>query len=128
MALKYYSIQISLFTLLLVINLLLVIKLLRLFYKGKRPVISFITEMEILSWPSLSEKEYKIAKAMIGECRVIQMNNAIRDEAIAIRRSTRLKLPDAIVAATSKYLDLTLISADADLKKVKGIDLIYLVP
>ncbi|NBP71074.1 MAG: PIN domain-containing protein [Cytophagia bacterium] len=121
MALKYYSIQISLFT------SQLVIKLLRLFYKVSK-VISFITEMEILSWPSLSEKEHKIAKAMIGECRVIQMNNTIRDEAITIRRSTRLKLPDAIVAATSKYLDLTLISADADLKKVKGIDLIYLVP
>jgi hypothetical protein len=89
------------------------------FLQGKQPIISFITEMEILSWPSLSEKEYKIAKAMIGECRVIQMNNAIRDEAIAIRRSTRLKLPDAIVAATSKYLDLTLVSADADLKKGK---------
>lgn len=98
------------------------------FLEGKRPIISFITEMEILSWPSLSEKEYKIAKAMIGECRVIQMNNAIREEAITIRRSTRLKLPDAIVAATSKYMGLTLVSADADMKKVKGIDLIYLIP
>lgn len=98
------------------------------FLEGKRPIISFITEMEILSWPSLSEKEYKIAKAMISECRVIQMNNAIRDEAINIRRSTRLKLPDAIVAATSKYMGLTLVSADADMKRVKGIDLIYLIP
>jgi predicted nucleic acid-binding protein len=98
------------------------------FLAGKQPVISFITEMELLSWPSLSPKDLKMVKMMIADCKVISLNDAIRDEAISIRRRTKLKLPDAIVAATAKFCGLTLVSADAHMKRVEDIDLIYLVP
>jgi hypothetical protein len=36
-----------------------------------------------------------------------------------------LKLPDAIVVATSAFLNIPLITADARLKKVKEIDLVF---
>ncbi len=59
------------------------------FLVGKQPVISFITEMELLSWPSLSNKDIKLVKTMIADCKVISLNNIIRDEAILIRRLTK---------------------------------------
>jgi len=65
---------------------------------------------------------------MIADCKVISLNDTIRDEAISIRRRTKIKLPDAIVAATAKFCGLTLASADAHMKRVEDIDLIYLVP
>ena len=36
-----------------------------------------------------------------------------------------LKLPDSIIAATSQYFDIPLISADKGLKKVVEINLLF---
>jgi predicted nucleic acid-binding protein len=45
----------------------------------------------------------------------------IEDEAIAIRRAARLKLPDAIIAATALTSEATLVSADDDFSKVNDL-------
>ena len=43
------------------------------------------------------------------------LTSAIEDSAISLRRQRKVKLPDAIIAATASVHSLELISADKDL-------------
>lgn len=56
------------------------------------------------------------------------MNDMIKNEAILIRRTYGTKLPDAIVAATSIYSRLQLVTADKGFRKIDGLDLNLLDP
>lgn len=96
------------------------------FLQDKRIAISFITEMELLSWPGLDNNETKALKRLMAKVEIIEMNSFIKEEAIRIRRSTRMKLPDAIIAATSKQRALPLVTADKDFEKVKNVSVLLL--
>jgi predicted nucleic acid-binding protein len=53
---------------------------------------------------------------------VLPLTNNIVDKAIEIRRSRKIKLPDAIIAATALAHDYTLISRnDDDFRKIPGL-------
>ena len=91
----------------------------------KQFYISFITQLELLSFKQLSTKEEKLINELISECVVIDLNNEIKQLTIEYRKRYKLKLPDCLVAATAQYLDLPLITADADFKKVEELNLIY---
>jgi hypothetical protein len=87
--------------------------------------ISFITEIELLSFKKLSQTEYKIIKELISDCTLIDLNREIKEKAIAFRQKYNLKIPDTIIAATSDYLKIPLISADKQFKKIKDSNLIF---
>jgi predicted nucleic acid-binding protein len=53
---------------------------------------------------------------------IIDINTYIKKESIEIRKQHKLKLPDAIIAATARYLDLPVFSADSDFKKVPDLN------
>ncbi|MCH7769415.1 MAG: PIN domain-containing protein [Bacteroidetes bacterium] len=44
---------------------------------------------------------------------------------IDIRLNNKIRIPDAIIAATAEYLKIPIISADKQFKQVKEINLIY---
>ena len=94
--------------------------------RNKNFAISFITEMELLSWPLLSEEEILTIKKLVLQCKVIDLNEEIKETAIDIRRKTKLKLPDAIICATSVYIGQPLLSADKLFKKVNDLDLLLI--
>jgi predicted nucleic acid-binding protein len=50
----------------------------------------------------------------------------IKKIAIDLKQKYKLKLPDAIIAATAIHLELPFISSDADFKPIKELDLILL--
>jgi hypothetical protein len=87
--------------------------------------ISFITEIELLSFKKLSQTEYKIIKELISDCTLIDLNREIKEKAIAFRQKYNLKIPNTIIAATSDYLKIPLISADKQFKKIKDSNLIF---
>ncbi|HCW09230.1 MAG TPA: VapC toxin family PIN domain ribonuclease [Cytophagales bacterium] len=84
--------------------------------------ISFITEIELLSWPQLSEQEKGLIKKFIDSCRVIEYSSQLKDEVIEIRKKFKLKIADAFIAATAIQYDLPLVSADIAFDKIKGIN------
>jgi predicted nucleic acid-binding protein len=96
------------------------------FLQNKIVFVSFISEMELLSKPGLSNDHVKILQAMLNSCVLIDFNNEIKSEAIKLRRHQRLKIPDAIVASTAMYMKLPLLTADKDFKKVSGIEVLFL--
>ena len=92
---------------------------------GKIVYVSFISELELLSYPGLIKHDEEIVNQFISECIVIDINKEIKIKTIELRRTYRLKLPDAIIAATASYLKQPIMTADSDFKKINSIDLIY---
>jgi predicted nucleic acid-binding protein len=80
--------------------------------------ISVITRMEILAKPGHTAESEEEARAFMQKTRVIPLLGTIERMAIAIRRTglPRLKLPDAIIAATACVLDAPLITTDEKLR------------
>ncbi len=95
------------------------------FLNQKQLYISIITELELLGFDSISKKEEKVIKEFLDMCKIIPINQSIKEETISVRKRYGLKLPDSIIVSSSIYLDLPLITSDSDFKKVKELTLIY---
>lgn len=93
---------------------------------GKSIWLSCITEMEELSFPRLTDKDILIIREFFSECIIVELGNDIKETAIAVRSRYGLKLPDAIVAATSLYLNFPLLTMDKDFSRVKELDCVLL--
>jgi predicted nucleic acid-binding protein len=75
--------------------------------------ISVITEIELFSKPAITpDEESKIIRFMNDNVTVVDIDPRIKNETIAIRRATKIKLPDCIIAATSIALEATLLTHD----------------
>jgi predicted nucleic acid-binding protein len=95
-----------------------------LLYK-KKLYVSFISELELLSYSNITAKEREKIRDFLEECIVIDINEHIKEETIRLRRTYKLKLPDSIVIGTGTYLGIPVISADKEFKKIKGSRIIY---
>jgi len=94
--------------------------------KGQHIWISAITEIELLSFPSLKKTEIKLIKDFLNECIISELTRHVREIAIEVRKKDRLKLPDAIIAATSIHLDFPLVTMDSDFKNVTNLNAVIL--
>ncbi len=90
----------------------------------KQFYISVITELELLAYKGITEKEEEVIESFVAQCKVITINGAIKKETIRIRKTYNTKLPDSIIIATALYLDLPLITSDVEFKKVEELTLI----
>lgn len=85
--------------------------------------ISFVTELEVLSYPSLLPEEEKNLKRLLAEIPIIDINKKIKERTIDFRRRYNLKLPDAIIGATAYVLGTSLITNDEGFLSVKEIQI-----
>jgi len=82
--------------------------------------ISIITEIELFAKPELpSDEEEKLHAFLSDRFTIIDIPDEIKKETIALRRSTKLKLPDCIIAATAINLNAVLLTDDARLFRLK---------
>jgi len=77
------------------------------------PNISVITEIEILCWKHAKEEDVEQYKKFIANSKVIELYNN-KQKTIDIRKNHKIKLPDAIIAATALVYDLELITRNVD--------------
>ena len=77
--------------------------------------VSIITEMELLSYPNLSQSEEQTIRNFLAQLLIISIDESIKSIAIALRKQHRLKLPDAIIAATAQSLTALLLTNDLKL-------------
>ncbi len=96
-------------------------KKLEIVLEGCTIFISSITYTELFSFAKLSVVDLQLLKAYVAELQIVHTNNFICDIAAEIRRKTKVKLPDALVAATSIYLDVPIITFDTDFEKIDNI-------
>lgn len=87
------------------------------FLQGKTVYISFVTELELIGFNGNPTEESQI-KAILDDCLTIAMNDSIKGQYAFIRKNYKLKLADAIIAATSLAYDLPLITADLGFKAI----------
>jgi predicted nucleic acid-binding protein len=64
--------------------------------------VSQISRIELLSWHALTADQERRLTAMLAAVAILPLDDAVEREAIVLRRKHRLKLPDAIVAASAR--------------------------
>ena len=87
--------------------------------------ISSITYIEALGFPFTDEQEEdKIAKACSTLKRFL-LTEEVEKQTILVRKFKRIKLPDAIIAATAIVHDLTLVTCNGeDFKNIPGLKIL----
>ena len=91
----------------------------------EQPTISAITEIELLCWKNAPEKDLEVLHNFINDALVIELEQFIKLKTAEIRKIHKVKLPDAIIAATALVYDLTLISRNvADFGNIGGLKVI----
>ena len=81
--------------------------------------ISAITEIELFSKSELPTDEEEKLRGFISErLPVINLTNTVKKETIKLRRITKLKLPDCIVAATAITQNAILLTSDKELLRL----------
>ncbi|HKL32338.1 MAG TPA: type II toxin-antitoxin system VapC family toxin [Tangfeifania sp.] len=90
-----------------------------------RPVISAITEIELLCWKTATKKDLEVLHSFINDVLIIELEYSIKMKTAEIRKKHNIKLPDAIIAATALVYDFTLITRNiSDFKKIEGLQTI----
>jgi predicted nucleic acid-binding protein len=84
--------------------------------------ISVITRIELLAWPRATENQLNILNDFIKASQILLLNEAVSLKTIEIKKFYRIKLPDAIIAATAIVNDLALLTRNtADFEKITGL-------
>lgn len=83
--------------------------------------ISFITKIEFLGYKEVP----KSSEEFISLASVIGVDDSVIDICISLRKIHKIKLPDAILAATALIYNLTLITRNiSDFKDIKDLKVI----
>jgi predicted nucleic acid-binding protein len=85
-------------------------------------ILSVITQIEVLAFQAPVAYLEKVQR-LISVSKVIPLAEAmIINQSIFIRRETRIKLPDAVIAATALSLNLTIVSRNVrDFSRITGL-------
>lgn len=81
--------------------------------------ISFITRIELLSFPKIEVDGIKLIERFLEQVPVVESNPVINADAIVLRRKSGLEVPDAVIAASARFIGGRLLTADKDFKKVE---------
>jgi predicted nucleic acid-binding protein len=88
------------------------------------PNISVVTKIELLGFNTIAGHE-KLLVNFVNDSIVLDLITAIVDATIEIRKKHKIKLPDAIIAATALVHNLILISCNTeDFKGIQGLQVI----
>jgi len=91
------------------------------------PIISAITEIELLCWKTSTEKDIELLRSFINDAIIIELEQPIKYRTADIRKQYKIKLPDAIIAATTLVYDFTLITRNiSDFKNIEGLKIVDL--
>lgn len=83
-------------------------------------ILSIISKMEILGFNFDNENEENIYKTFIENSLIINLNENIVNKTIEIRKNSKIRLADAIIASTAISNDYTLITRN--IKDFKNIN------
>ncbi len=93
--------------------------------KNHIPSISVITEIELLCWKTANKKDYLMLQEFIASIQVMELNRSIKLKTAEIRKKHKVKIPDAIIAATAIAQGFTLLTRNVDdFKKISKLEII----
>ena len=87
---------------------------------------SAITRLELFGFPGLTEDEQAKIEELLEAFEEVAVESEIIDQAIQIRKKTKMKVPDAIIGATALVLECDLITRNVSdfirIDRLKVID------
>lgn len=88
------------------------------------PIFSVITKIELLGFnTSIGHEE--MLRNFINDSLVINLSDQVVNECIAIRKSSKIKLPDALIASTAITFNHILLTRNtSDFSSLKGLEII----
>lgn len=87
--------------------------------------LSVINEIEVLGFHPEDPAEFVPFEEFVDAVMTLPLDAAVVRQTIFIRRTYKVKLPDAIIAATALIHDLNLLSRnESDFKKIPGLRLL----
>jgi predicted nucleic acid-binding protein len=87
--------------------------------------ISIITKIETLGYNFKYNEEKNMMEYFISASIIYELNETVVNATIAIRKAHKIKLPDAIIAATALVYNLSLITRNtSDFKNITGIKVV----
>lgn len=78
-----------------------------------------------MCWNTNNKTEYKRVEEFVENSVIVAMDYEIKKQTIKIRKTSKIKLPDAIIAATSRVNKCILITKNIqDFKNVNGLEIV----
>jgi hypothetical protein len=88
------------------------------------PKVSVITQIEVLGYNAPFEA-YRLLMEFMEDAEILELSAKVVQQTIDLRKSCKIKLPDAVIAATALVHELTLISRNkGDFKNVAKLQVI----
>ncbi len=88
------------------------------------PAVSVISKIEVLGFNAPAE-ELKLLEDFFNDILILDLSEEVINQTIQLRRSLKIKTPDAIIAATAIAYQLTLVTRNTDdFKNIQGIVLV----
>ncbi|MDT9233617.1 type II toxin-antitoxin system VapC family toxin [Limnospira sp. PMC 917.15] len=84
------------------------------FIRQNEVIISCIVRIELLSFPELSNEEEAVITDLLMQFEQVPLLPQIEDRTIQLRRHNRLKLPDALIAATALHCSACVMTRNVD--------------
>jgi len=95
------------------------------FISSLPPIISVVTEMEVLGWYNPQPTQLLSLEAFVNTAIVIHLDRNIINQTIQIRQTIKTKLPDAIIGATALIHNHTLLTRnESDFRRMTGLNVI----
>ena len=86
---------------------------------------SSITRLEVLRFPGLNGADEIGLRNLLAQLSEAPIDDAVIERAIEIRKSVRMKIPDAVVAATALVYEANLVTRNTgDFKNIPGVSLL----
>lgn len=93
--------------------------------KKFQPCISAITEIELLCWRAANENDLDILNSFISDSIVFELERDVKNKTVILRKAYKIKLPDAIIAATAIVNGLTLLTRNvSDFQSIPDLSFI----
>ncbi len=94
------------------------------FLTDKRVFISSVTELELYGKPYMSSSELAVVDELIADCDIVDLIQPVKEIVKRLKQRYKIKLPDAIVAATAIYSDIPLVTFDSDFSGIEELKLV----
>jgi predicted nucleic acid-binding protein len=83
--------------------------------------ISVISEIELRGFSGLTTPQEDWLARFLATIAIVDIDSIVKEETIRLRRTTRLKLPDALIAATAMTCNAVLLTNDEQLFGAPGL-------
>ncbi len=87
--------------------------------------LSIITKIEFLGWDQHTAEGFEKCRKLLNTATIYPVDDSIADKAIDLKKQKKIKLADAVIAATAILNNMKLVTRNSgDFKAVEGLEVV----